>query len=266
MSDFHLAPSAIDAGYKVSSFENIGSTSTEAMRAAKTGVSSNHWFVSAKQSAGRGRMGREWQSVKGNLAASLLFRTNLSPMICSSLSFVAALAVYRAIIGAEVNSQILLKWPNDILAMNDNFEQPAKLVGILLESQILPSSEQALVIGFGVNIVSAPKNLPYPATCLTEIGSEYNAKEFFESLSKHWYDVFEIWDNGVGIRKILDLWRQNAAGIGKSIAITNHGKTVSGIFEDIDETGRLVIRTNAGQEFISAGDVHFGDAASLREL
>ncbi len=235
------------------------------MRAAGT-KNSPHWFVSDNQTSGRGRMGREWQSVKGNLAASLLLRTNLSPMVCSSLSFVAALAVYRTIEGSGVNAKILLKWPNDILAVKDNFENPAKLVGILLESQILPSGQQVLVIGFGVNIISAPNDLPYPATCLTEIGSEYNVIEFFESLSKNWLETYHVWDNGNGISKILSLWRQNAAGIGKPITITNHGKIVSGIFEDIDEVGRLVIRTNDGQEFISAGDVHFGDAASIKEL
>jgi len=256
---FTLASSAINKDYQLSFFDEIGSTNSEALKAAKIGAKGKHWFVSDNQISGRGRMGREWFSSKGNLAASLLLTTDLSPKTCSTLGFVAGVAAYRAIEQSRVGSKILLKWPNDILA------DGAKILGIMLESQLLPNNNQAIVIGFGVNIVDAPKDMPYATSCLFDIGSSYDAKDFFNSLSNHWLEIYQIWNNGNGIKKVLEIWKKNAAGIGQEIHISNHGKTISGIFKDIDENGRLVVKTNIGKiEYISAGDVHFGSATSKR--
>jgi BirA family biotin operon repressor/biotin-[acetyl-CoA-carboxylase] ligase len=161
--------------------------------------------------------------------------------------------------GADAtNSRIALKWPNDVLA------DGAKLAGILLEAQKLPSGKMAIIIGFGVNVVAAPVGLPYPATSVSELGSAVSAETIFAALADCWVDCFEVWNNGRGVAGILDLWRRSAAGIGAEVAVSRDGDVIRGVFETIDDAGRLIVRANDNQRIaITAGDVHFGATASI---
>jgi BirA family biotin operon repressor/biotin-[acetyl-CoA-carboxylase] ligase len=121
------------------------------------------------------------------------------------------------------------------------------------------------VIGFGVNVVAAPEDLPYPATSLAALEMSLAAEPLFASLSDCWVDAIEIWDGGRGTADILELWRAAAAGIGAEVAVNRDGDIVRGIFEAIDESGRLIVRANDNSRItITAGDVHFGVTATAR--
>jgi BirA family biotin operon repressor/biotin-[acetyl-CoA-carboxylase] ligase len=270
---FWLGPKAAARGYRLNGFDSIGSTSTEAAQAATNGDSGDAWFTALQQTAGRGRRGRAWQTAHGNLAASLLFVPEADPSVSATLGFVAGVALNRAlretvpgalvkqgIDGADGHAtRIALKWPNDVLA------DGAKLAGILLEAQKRPDGGMAVVIGFGVNVVAAPEGLPYPATSLRALGFDIKAESVFAALSDAWVDCIEIWNSGRGIADILGLWRESAAGIGSEVAINRDGEIVRGVFETIDEAGRLIVRANDNRRIaITAGDVHFGATASIR--
>jgi BirA family biotin operon repressor/biotin-[acetyl-CoA-carboxylase] ligase len=270
---FWLGPRAVERGYRLNSFDSVGSTSTEAVRAAAVGDVGDVWFCALQQTAGRGRRGRAWQTVHGNLAASLLVVLNSDPAHAATLGFVAGVALSRALSkivpgavlktgldGASgTTARIALKWPNDVLA------DGAKLAGILLEAQKHPDGGMAIIVGFGVNVVAAPEGLPYPATSLRTLGVDVGAEAVFEALSDAWVDCFEDWNRGDGISDILSLWRQSAAGIGGEVAVAMDDRVVRGIFETIDEAGRLIVRANDNRRIaITAGDVHFGTTASLR--
>ena len=264
MKDFNLAKQAIDAGYSVTSFNKIGSTNFEALKEAQNNKN-KHWFVSDNQLSGRGRLGRVWVSNKGNLAASLLIAQSANQEKNSILSFVAALAVFNAIKELDKDLPLVLKWPNDILVKTNENNGLAKLVGILLEAKILTNGEFAIVLGFGVNIVNSPKDITYSTISLAELNCNVDANILFEKLSKHWLNVYKIYNEKDGVEKILNLWQKNAFGMEEKISIINGAKNITGIFKNIDKTGRLVVKTNDGYEYISAGDVHFGDARSLKE-
>jgi BirA family biotin operon repressor/biotin-[acetyl-CoA-carboxylase] ligase len=123
----------------------------------------------------------------------------------------------------------------------------------------------AVVIGMGVNVVAAPEGLPYPATSLRALGYDIPAETIFAALSDAWVDAVGIWDSGRGIPEILSLWRAAAAGIGAEVAVQRDGEVVRGVFETIDEAGRLIVRANDNRRIaITAGDVHFGGTASVR--
>lgn len=273
MAGFWLGSRAVSRGYRLHGFDSVGSTSNEAATAAQAGDVGDVWFCALQQTAGRGRRGRPWQSPHGNLAASLLIVPETDPAIAATLGFVAGVALNRAlsevvpgtrlktgIDGADLTrGRIALKWPNDVLA------DGAKLAGILLEAQKRPDGGMAVVIGFGVNVVEAPEGLPYPATSLRALGLDTSAETVFGALSDSWVEVIEIWDRGRGIAAVLDLWRQSAAGIGAEVAVNRDGDIVRGIFETIDEAGRLIVRANDNSRIaITAGDVHFGTTASVR--
>lgn len=269
MANFQLGPIANGRGYRLRGFDEIGSTSTEAAHAAQAGDVGNLWFAALKQTQGRGRRGRVWETPAGNLAASLMMVPDCDPAIAATLGFVAGVALNRALAatlpaalvkqGLDGAARVALKWPNDVLA------DGAKLAGILLEAQKRPDGRQAVVIGFGVNIVSAPAGLPYPATCLSELGADVRAETIFAALAEEWVVACELWDHGQNIGDILRLWRASAAGIGAEVAVARDGDVVRGIFESIDDTGRLIVRANDNSRIaITAGDVHFGVTATVR--
>jgi BirA family transcriptional regulator, biotin operon repressor / biotin---[acetyl-CoA-carboxylase] ligase len=269
VASFWLGPIASGRGYRLHGFDEIGSTSTEAAHAAETGDVGEIWFTSLKQTQGRGRRGRAWETPSGNLAASLMIVPDCDPAIAATLGFVAGVALNRALAatlpaalvkhGLDGAARVALKWPNDVLA------DGAKLAGILLEAQKRPDGRHAVVIGFGVNIVSAPAGLPYPATSLTELGADVSAETLFSALAEEWVVAYELWDHGQNVGDILRLWRASAAGIGAEVAVARDGDVVRGIFESIDDAGRLIVRANDNSLIaITAGDVHFGVTATAR--
>ncbi|MDB5505688.1 MAG: biotin--[acetyl-CoA-carboxylase] ligase [Devosia sp.] len=256
-------------------FDAIGSTNTEAREAALAGDPGGVWFAALQQTEGRGRRGRAWQSPAGNLAATLLVILECEPALAATLGFVAGVALHRAIakvapathIGIGVDgadafngrSRVALKWPNDVLV------DGAKLAGILLEAIRLPEGRHAVAVGLGVNIVAAPTGLPYPATCLSEIGTLADAETMFETLSDSWVEIFGLWNDGRGVADVLELWRQLAAGLGADVAVNRDGVVLRGIFETIDPGGRLILRAADDERIaITAGDVHFGVTATAR--
>ena len=95
------------------------------------------------------------------------------------------------------------------------------------------------------------------------LGIEVGAEELFGALSEAWVEAYGIWDSGRGVADVLAAWRQAAAGIGAEVAVSREGGVVRGIFETIDDAGRLIVRANDNSRIaITAGDVHFGVTAT----
>jgi BirA family biotin operon repressor/biotin-[acetyl-CoA-carboxylase] ligase len=264
---FSLGPRAISAGYRLAAFESIGSTNAEAMSRARNGERGPIWFVTTEQTAGRGRRHRPWIAPRGNLASSILEVIDISPAAAATLGFAAGLALEAALkkisIEASLRSagwddmRFSLKWPNDVLAGSK------KLAGILLEAEAV-EAHLAVVVGIGTNVVAAPEGTPTPATSLAALGVHIGAEELFATLSDTWAEFRGIWDGGRGFAEIRRLWLERAAGLGQPVAIRTAGAPIEGIFDTIDETGCLIVRTSGGERVpVSAGDVYFGSAASI---
>lgn len=275
MTDFALGPKARAAGYRLRSFDSIGSTNQEALAAASAGDPGGIWFAARQQTSGRGRRGRAWVNPHGNLAATLLVVPDCDPAVTATLGFVAGVSLNRALgnilpkglvkvamdgaDSADGRGRMALKWPNDMLA------DGAKLAGILLEAGRTPDGRSAVAVGIGVNVVAAPDGLPYPATHINNLGVTRSAEEVFEALSDAWAEVFGQWNDGQGLASVLADWRVSAAGIGGPVAVTQDGDVLRGIFETIDDAGRLIVRAQDDRLIaITAGDVHFGATASAR--
>jgi BirA family biotin operon repressor/biotin-[acetyl-CoA-carboxylase] ligase len=264
---FSLGARAISAGYRLAAFDKIGSTNAEAISRARDGERGPMWFVTSEQTAGRGRRHRPWIAPRGNLASSILEVIDASPAVAATLGFAAGLALDAALQKVSVEARLRsagsdrmkfsLKWPNDVLAGQQ------KLAGILLEAESVAGGHLAVVVGIGTNVVAAPEGTPTPATSLAALGINIGAQELFATLSDAWAEFRGIWENGRGFGEIRRLWLAHAAGLGQPVAIHTGGSTVEGIFDTIDETGCMIVRTADGKRIpISAGDVYFGSAAS----
>ncbi len=220
------------------------------MQRARSGDPGRLWITAARQSEGRGRNGRVWTSEPGNLFASLLLIDPAPPARAAELGFVTSLALalaLRQILGED--PALRIKWPNDILY------DGAKLAGILLESVALPHGF-ACVAGIGVNCGSHPEGMLYPATDLaTAAGREIAPAAVFEALASAMARQLDLWSNGAGFATIRAEWLALAAGVGGPIKIARPNETLEGVFETIDDTGRLILRQESGERAIDAGDV-----------
>ncbi len=252
--EFVLGQKARAAGYQVSSFETISSTNTIAVQSARESGANLNWYVAGEQTAGRGRRGRQWQSLKGNLAASLSIVLPPNTPAPELLGFVAGVAFAETIkqLLGEQGENVALKWPNDLLLSG------AKLAGILLESEMLASGRRVVIVGFGLNVKSAPGGLAYPTACLNDINPALTSSDIFTRLSDIWVECFDQWNFDDGRTEVLARWRDLAAGIGHPIEIVRSRDTIAGIFETIDEHGRLIVRSPSGTcEKVTTGDVQF---------
>jgi len=242
-----LDPAAVAAGVRLARYDEIGSTNAEALFRARQGERGPLWIVAAKQTSGRGRHGRAWISEPGNLYATLLLTEAAPPSRAPELAFVAAVAVYDAIaeVAPKLRQRLMLKWPNDLLY------DGAKLAGILIEGE-----GTAVAIGIGVNCRRHPEATAYPATDLITCGAEVSPDDLMPILSRTMPDRLDQWQRGAGFAAVRQDWLARAQRHGSAITVRLGERAMSGRFEGIDDTGRLLLRSEGGAlETISAGDV-----------
>ena len=247
-----LGPAAQAGGFRLTVFEETASTQADALEAARSGEPGNHWFAARRQSAGRGRGGRPWHSPPGNLHATLLLIDACPPRHAAKLGFAAGLALLQAAEACVPGVKgLALKWPNDLLL------DGAKCAGLLVEGSTLSGGRHAAAIGFGVNIAAHPPATPYPARHLAADAPGLTAEAFFAALSDAFAETLGRFDRGEGYAAIRAEWLSRAFGIGKPLRARLLEGEKQGIFEGLDNEGRLMLRTARGLELIAAGDVFF---------
>lgn len=149
-------------GEHLQHFEEIGSTNDEALTQAKLGAPHGSVYIADSQSRGRGRHGKTWSARRGeNLLVSILLRPNLKPSTASSFTLGVGLAV-RDAIAPHLTQPVQVKWPNDI------WINTQKLGGILVESNLVGSKLDHLVVGIGLNVhtLTFPEELKASATSI----------------------------------------------------------------------------------------------------
>jgi BirA family biotin operon repressor/biotin-[acetyl-CoA-carboxylase] ligase len=246
-----LDPRASAAGVRLRAYEEIDSTNAEALRLMRQGEHGPLWITAERQSAGRGRRGRKWISVPGNLHASLLLADPGPVALWPQLAFVAALALHDAVVevASEIRPMLQLKWPNDLLLSG------AKFAGILIEGEGR-EEEGAVAIGIGVNCTAHPAGTAYPATDLVAGGASVAAAALFAALSVKMPGRLAQWNRGNGFATIRADWLARAAGLGENIRVGLADREVAGRFEGLDDAGCLVlVAPDGGKEVVAAGDV-----------
>jgi BirA family biotin operon repressor/biotin-[acetyl-CoA-carboxylase] ligase len=240
-------------GYALREWSEIDSTNEEARRLATAGERGPIWLRADRQTAGRGRRGRSWESPTGNLAATLLIAPQKPASEAAQLSFVTAIAAADTASALAPNADIRVKWPNDVLAGGK------KLAGILLESASgggrIPSY---LAIGIGMNLAHHPTDTEFPATSLPALNvAAPSPSEAVTQLAAQFAKWYEAWMTS-GFAPIHDAWIARAAGLGTRIRARLTNEETSGIFEGIDDTGALILREASDRtRTIAAGEVFF---------
>lgn len=243
------------AGYRLLRLDTVDSTNAEARRRADMGEPGPLWIWSARQSKGRGRLGREWTSQIGNLFASLLIRLNCPLATASQLALVAGIVTYETIaklIAYEGRSTLLLKWPNDVLLAEE------KVAGMLLENLGDPNKGGAVVvIGTGINLASHPENLPQPAISLDAYGLDVTPAQALEALAATTQEWLQRWGEGATFPTIRRAWLDRAGPLGRPLVVRLRGTEIEGTYAGLDPEGALRLKTADGERVIAVGDVFF---------
>jgi BirA family biotin operon repressor/biotin-[acetyl-CoA-carboxylase] ligase len=236
--------------------DEIDSTNAEARRRAEAGEAGPLWLLGLRQTAGRGRRGRAWETGEGNLAATYLFHTDKPPAEAAQVSFVAALAVADMLAEYVPASLISLKWPNDPMLGG------LKVSGILVESGASSQGGLWIAVGIGVNLRRTPIDAERPATSIATYRESppphpTEAIEVLVGAFERWYRTW----TALGFPAVADAWTARAHGLGEPCTARLGTETVEGIAEGLDGDGALRLRLDDGRvRRITAGDVFFGAA------
>jgi BirA family transcriptional regulator, biotin operon repressor / biotin---[acetyl-CoA-carboxylase] ligase len=247
--------SGLGAGGLWTSLEVVAVTGSTNADLLRRGGAEGQVLAAESQVAGRGRMGRSWVSEPG---ASLTFSVLLRPVSVPAsrrgwlplLTGVAVACAVRDVSGVAA----ALKWPNDVLAGS------RKLAGILAEQ-----SGDAVVIGIGLNVATPADALPVapgglPATSLLVEGAAVSCEAMLAGILRELerrYTAFRD-DPDPARTDLLAEYRALCATLGRPVRVElPGGGSLSGVAEDIDAAGRLLVAPSPGAPptAVSAGDV-----------
>lgn len=230
--------------------EETGSTNADlaAVLRGGEGWAEGVWLVARRQTAGRGRQGREWFDGAGNFMGSTVVQLGEGGPPPASLSFVAALAVRDACADALGDTVGLgLKWPNDVLL------DGGKLSGILLEMV-----RGHIIVGIGVNLARAPQVEGRKTAALADVAPPPPLEDFAASLAAAFDRRLEAW-RIYGLAATLQAFlTQSIHAQGTSVRVHDtDGSVLSGTFAGLEESdGALRLRLADGRErVIRAGDI-----------
>lgn len=146
--------------------KEVDSTNSELMRRARAGQTDPVWLIAESQTAGRGRLGRQWHGQAGD-ALTFSLGLMLRPVDWSGLSLAVGLSVVESL-DPQSTLGLGLKWPNDVWVSHAS-HQWAKLAGILIETVVTQQEDRYCVIGVGVNMATpSAQDLSIPAIGLQE--------------------------------------------------------------------------------------------------
>jgi BirA family biotin operon repressor/biotin-[acetyl-CoA-carboxylase] ligase len=243
-------------GQRLFHLAEIASTNSEAMRLVGAGEAAPFWVLADRQTAGRGRSGRKWGSVSGNLFASHAVRLKLPAPRAYQLSLVAGVAALDAVRAVGPASLPLrLKWPNDILIGQ------SKVGGILIEST---QGKEALdaIIGIGLNIADHPRDIAVQVTHLSAYGEFPAPRIFLDLLAQSMDSWLERWRGGEGFSAVRLAWLERSGAAGEQITINAGEGPVTGRFEGLDEEGALILLDREGR----VRRFNFGDVSLMPDV
>jgi BirA family transcriptional regulator, biotin operon repressor / biotin---[acetyl-CoA-carboxylase] ligase len=228
--------------------ETCSSTNDEASRMARAGARHGTIVIAERQTGGRGRDGRVWQSPPGGLYLSAVLRPPLPIVDVPPMTLAIGIGVCDAV--RAFGAPATLKWPNDLLVNGQ------KLAGVLVETQSQANRLESVVVGIGVNLVG-PLSEPVASTAITlaeAAGTVIERERFITQLLadlERWIDRYI----GVGLEAVIPAWQDRMA-TGLAARATIDGEAMTGHVAGLDLDGALLLRDPAGNVHrVRSGDV-----------
>ncbi len=199
-------------------------------------------FIADRQTAGKGRLGRTWESEKSSgIYMSLLLKPQITPENAAQITLIAGMAVCRAL--GNVSK---IKWPNDVVIGTK------KVSGILTE---LSSGCVICGIGINVNTKEFSAELCEKATSLF---IETNKKQSIEKITADVINEFmPLYNKFIkdGFSSLCAEYKSLCVNLGKEVSVIQNNTELRGVASDISPDGGLVVKTDTGEVLITSGEV-----------
>lgn len=240
------------AGRNILYYETTDSTNLRIRQAGDEGAPHGTLAVADRQTAGRGRRGRTWESPAGNsIYMSVLLRSDIAPNKASMLTIVMALSVAEGI--GQWIPMIQIKWPNDIIVNGK------KLVGILTEmsAQVDYINHVTVGVGINVNMTEFPEEIADTATSLRlECGHTVKRAPLIAAVMERLEENYEIFLKTEDLSGLMDRYSALLVNRDRDVRIIGEKETYQARAVGIDHTGELLVRREDGSmEKIYAGEV-----------
>jgi len=229
-------------------FNEVGSTQAVLRNLGGLGAQEGTVVVARRQTAGKGRHGREWVSPEGGLYMSLLLWPPQTAIL-QTLTLAASLAVVRGIESAT-RLKTGIRWPNDVMV------EEKKAAGVIAESSFTGQGLTFVMVGIGVNCNSSVTSVE-PSSPATSLAEELEQKTDLKKLRESILEAFgTVYDESLKGADVTKSARDTIRTLGKSVVVTlKSGETLEGIARDIDQAGGLLLERNNGPVTLHAEDV-----------
>jgi len=235
--------------WRVETHVVLGSTNDRAIEAVEAGEAPGLAVLAHRQTAGRGRRGRTWHSLEGNLHLSVVLggERAFQGGTLALLTGVALHDAVQALLPPYV--PLRLKYPNDLLA------DGGKLGGVLIESGGPPRTTVWVVVGIGLNLATEPEGLDCRTVSLASLGARVpTVQQMADSVLarlREWLSV-ALSDRQAAVR---EAWMARSFPVGTELAVATPSGTLSGRYRGLDETGALLLEVEGRLRPIVHGDI-----------
>ena len=236
-------------------FSEIGSTNDEAASLAQRGAAEGTMVLASSQTAGRGRLGRQWFSpADAGLYASVICRDRRAAPLLTIAGGVAVAEGIRVATGLPVE----IKWPNDVVMVTGVPPTRRKIAGILAEASSATDGLQYVVLGFGVNLRPSayPPAIAARATAIeTELGRPVEPGPLLAAILSAFGSAFASLRGGDSTA-VLARWRVLApSATGAQVRYEAAGATREGVTAGMADDGALLVRSGSDMQRIIAGEI-----------
>lgn len=249
-------------GSSIKYLDIVDSTNTYAKRLAQEGCPEGTVVVAERQTGGKGRLGRTWESIgNSNIYMSIVLKPSMAPEQVQIITLAAAVAVIRAI-KSTTGIKAGIKWPNDVIL------DGKKVCGILTEMSSEMDRINFVVVGIGINVNQDEKDFPeelkVKATSLKAFINKTKQQEtrpYFKRsdiIKEVIYEMEQQYEkiNNSRVSEIIEEWKRHSVTIGKEVKVISRNIEYVGIAEGVTEDGRLVVKCNDGvRKEILSGEV-----------
>jgi len=237
-------------GKRLVILKSVDSTNEEVKRLASKGEPGGTIVAAEKQTAGKGRFGRSWNSDDGGLFFSVLLRPELPPGDISSITLAAGFAVCLAV-REYTKTDARIKWPNDVIIGKK------KICGILTEMTAQSDRIDHVAIGIGINVNNSyfPDEISDKATSLfIETGTRINRNEFFGVVIKYLDAILKNFFISLSVDD-MKLFKELCATVGREVTVKRVTGDVHGKAVDITPSGELIVYDGYKNIVVNSGEV-----------
>lgn len=204
-------------------------------------------FFTDEQRAGKGRLGRQWESSIGkDITFSLALPLNTDIRHYYQYTIMMTVAVHR-VISSLIPHAFQIKWPNDI------YSHSKKICGILSEMLTEENRLSTLILGVGLNVNSVPA-LPQATSLFSLAEKEFDRHIILAEILNTFFDLLRLHQTG-NFTLIYEEWKNHLMGLGKHVRIDTGNGIIEGLLIDISEEGIAIVQNGEKIDKIYSGDL-----------